>query len=85
MEIKLSLAKIITGVVTALIIGAVLGSFALVRTSDSLVFRIVAVELDNAELKKNTMPRGELELEFKHINDRLDRAEEYLVSIDSKL
>lgn len=72
MEIKLSLTKIFTGVVTAITVGAIFGALALIRTSDSIVFRVIAIELDNADIKRNTVPRNEIELSFKHLNDRLE-------------
>ena len=85
MEIKLSVAKIVTGVVTTLIIGAILGSFTLVRTSDSLVYRVLAIELDNAELKKHIVPRSEFETTVRKQTQRLERMEKQLDRIESKL
>lgn len=85
MQVSLSLTKILTGVATSLIIGAIVGSFTLVRTSDSLVFRIVAVELDNEQIKNNLVPRGEFESTLESQNQRLERIEKQLDRIESKL
>lgn len=85
MQVSLSLTKIFTGVATSLVIGAIVGSLTLVRTSDSLVFRIVAVELDNEQIKKNLVPRGEFESTIESQNQRLERIEKQLDRIESKL
>lgn len=85
MQVSLSLTKILTGVATSLIIGAIVGSFTLVRTSDSLVFRVVALELNDEQIKNNLVPRSEFESKLESQNQRLERIEKQLDRIESKL
>jgi len=77
-EIKLSPAKIITGITTAVVTGAIIGALGFIRISDATVLRVTATEAEIRELKDHLVPRSEWDLSQKHLERRLD-------SIESKI
>ena len=85
MEIKLSVAKIVTGVVTALFVGAAIGSFTLLRTSDNIVFRVGALERESDALESRFVSRTEFTLTIQNQNEKLDRQSEDLNAIKDQL
>lgn len=85
MEVKLSVAKIATGVFTSLLIGAVLGAFALVRTSDNLVIRVGALERTSDNLEERFVSRTEFNLTIENQNDKLETINNKLDRINSRL
>lgn len=85
MEIKLSVGKIVTGLVSSLLIGAVFGSFTLVRTSDNIVFRVGALERESDTLEDRFVSRTEFKLTIQNQNQKLDRIEEKLNELNSRM
>jgi hypothetical protein len=69
--IILSPTKIISGVITTLIIGAVVGSVGIVRVSDSTALKSAINAIAIEEIKSNLVPRSE----FVITTQRLDRIE----------
>ena len=69
--IILSPTKIISGVITTLIIGAVVGSVSIVRVSDSTALKSAINAIAIEEIKSNLVPRSE----FVITTQRLDRIE----------
>jgi len=75
---ELSLIQITGGVVTAVVIGVVMGAIATIRTADNTAVVAARNTLDIAELKETCVPRGEVEVELKYIRESLARIEEQL-------
>lgn len=60
-EIKLSPTKIITGVATAILIGAIGGVYSFIRVADTNTVLVRANQGDIAEIKAQIVPRTEWE------------------------
>jgi hypothetical protein len=58
-EFKLSIYKIIIGTATTLLTGAVIGAIAILRAADSNTIRIIAVEGDLSEIKRDYVSKSE--------------------------
>lgn len=77
-EIKISTAKIITGVITTLVAGALIGAFTVVRVSDSNTIRVTAVELDLGTIKEDYVSKREIDQLKNHFDTRFDSMEELI-------
>lgn len=78
-KIELSLTKIIAGVITAVLIGAVGSAFGLIRLADSNAIRIAATEAQIESLESNTVSRNEWQLVLQRL-DRMDTKLDQLLS-----
>ncbi len=78
---ELNLTQIITGVFTAVAIGVVMGAVATIRTADTTALVAARNQQDIAELEDVCVPRGELEVELRNIDRRLDRIEKLLIQM----
>ena len=70
-DIVLSPSKIISGVVTSLLVGAILGGIAFIRVSDSTAIKATVNAVSIEELKKSTVSQATFDLTIA----RLDRIE----------
>jgi len=75
---ELSLIQITGGVVTAVVIGVVMGAIATIRTADSTALVAARNSADIAELKETCVPRAEVAVELKYIRESLARIDEQL-------
>jgi len=85
-SINISITKVITGLLTALVIGGIMGSLNVVRTSDATSLIVAGQGIRLEKLENNYVPRAEIEQEFKHIGESLLRIEKSIdkLSVENK-
>lgn len=85
-SVNVSITKVVTGLLTALVIGFVVGGINVVRTSDSTALVVAGQEIRIEKLENSYVPRSELEQQFKHFDESLLRIEKSIdkLSIEIK-
>lgn len=72
-------------ILTSLVLGAILGAFALVRVSDAQTIVVAGHTRELAELKEGIVLRAEYEQTILRIDQRLESLDKRTESVDTKL
>lgn len=85
-SVNVSITKVVTGLLTALVIGGIMGGFTVVRTSDATSLIVAGQGIRIDKLENDYVPRSELEQQFKHFDESLLRIEKSIdkLSIEIK-